>query len=95
MYYLIIFTILLIAGFAVFSFLKSKYAAKASPQVRNGLSFLLLSIPLILILIRLDRLYQPFGSLSLLAKGFIIALIIICINTVLYSFIRFLAIRIK
>lgn len=61
---------------------------KYKPETQLGLIFLILTFPVMLILMKLDRVYQPLENASFIIKGLIIGVSILIIDSIIYSLIR-------
>jgi hypothetical protein len=61
---------------------------KYKPETQLGLIFLILTFPVLLILMKLDRVYQPLENVSWIIKGLIIGVVILTINSIIYSLIK-------
>jgi uncharacterized membrane protein YesL len=86
-YYLLI-IILIICVTADVIIIRKDLLKKYKPETQHNLIFSILTIPVALILMKLDRVYQPLENVSFIIKGIIIGLVLLFINTVIYSLIR-------
>lgn len=85
-YFLILLLIICIIADAVF--IRKGLLNKYKPEVQFQLIFLILTIPIGLLLMKLDSSFQPLQNVSFIIKGIVIGFLILAIDSALYLLIR-------
>lgn len=88
MYYYFL-SILLVGGILATAIITNRnLLARYKPDVQFGIIFMILTIPVTLLLFKLDSDFQPLPRTSLIIKGVLIGLAILVADAIIYLFIK-------
>jgi len=85
-YFLIILLIICITAAVII--IRKDVLKKYKPEMQYAFIFPLPTFPISMILMKLDRDFQPLQNVSFIIKGIIVVFLLTTINTIIYSLIK-------